>query len=212
MTLRCQVAFPETLSGIGADLFVNTWHIIDLHSPADPVAASADFRSALEDLFYGQLESRFSDLVGAVATFKAYDLTDPEPRAPVNEGVITVTPAGGGVLPPELAVVVSARAVFESGAPKARRRGRTYVGGLNLTALDQPTGQISAAAVGTFAQAATDLLDDSENSVDYRWAVYSPTDSTARAVTGGWIDNAWDIQRRRGLDLTDRQTFGTGRT
>jgi len=39
------------------------------------------------------------------------------------------------------------------------------------------------------------------------WIVYSTVDQAGHEVIGGWVDNAWDIQRRRGELSTSRLTF-----
>jgi hypothetical protein len=44
--------------------------------------------------------------------------------------------------------------------------------------------------------------------LDVDWVVYSRVTDTARKVTNWWVDDAWDIQRRRGLRPTTR-TEGT---
>jgi hypothetical protein len=38
-------------------------------------------------------------------------------------------------------------------------------------------------------------------------AVWSPSNGDAVPVTDGWVDNAWDTQRRRGIDRTARSTW-----
>jgi hypothetical protein len=36
------------------------------------------------------------------------------------------------------------------------------------------------------------------------WCVWSVADQIAVPVANGWIDNAFDVQRRRGVDYTSR--------
>ena len=52
-------------------------------------------------------------------------------------------------------------------------------------------------------KAATTLMA----SIDPTWAVWSRHDALARAVVGGWCDDAWDVQRRRGEVAVVRTTF-----
>jgi hypothetical protein len=44
-------------------------------------------------------------------------------------------------------------------------------------------------------------------SASWDWVVYSPTDDAYHEVANGWVDNAWDTQRRRGYKPTSRTTF-----
>lgn len=68
----------------------------------------------------------------------------------------------------------------------------------------------AAAAVGTTLLAAGDA-----SSGAWTWCIYSPTTETQTAslassfipIVGGWVDNAWDTQRRRGLEPTTRTTW-----
>ncbi|MCA1705407.1 MAG: hypothetical protein LC808_19980, partial [Actinobacteria bacterium] len=60
----------------------------------------------------------------------------------------------------------------------------------------------------TLVGAATYLRD--ANNVEATWSAYSklaPLDTGA--VIGGWIDDAFDTQRRRGLDPTKKDPWGT---
>ena len=42
--------------------------------------------------------------------------------------------------------------------------------------------------------------------IGYDWSVFSVTDQAAYEITDLYCDNAWDIQRRRGLKATARTT------
>jgi hypothetical protein len=58
--------------------------------------------------------------------------------------------------------------------------------------------------ITTLAKALRDLIDASVTETTWSLAVYSVADAVAREVTNGWVDNAWDTQRRRGIDATAR--------
>lgn len=209
MTIRVQIGFPEEQPGVGADVFQNTWHI-DSKGGAAELTAAQDFRGEI-DTFYSALQTLLSsEIIGGLATYKAYFLGDPEPRSPIMDDSIDISPASAGALPPQLAVCLSYRSVFESGAPKARRRGRIYLGGWNSSAVNASTGGVATAVTTAINGAAADLLAASDASSTWRWVVWSPTDATSRAVTGGWVDDAWDVVRRRKLELTTRENFGVG--
>lgn len=145
------------------------------------------------------------------------------------------TAATGEELPREVACVMTYHAdltgvseTVSGGAPgptgdtrpKARRRGRLYLGPLTSQA---STGTTPSRPNSSFRslvnlQATTLHLEIPAGSLDLlRWAVLSPSRSTdaledpqADEVTGGWVDDAWDTQRRRGVDRTVRNHWGTG--
>lgn len=90
--------------------------------------------------------------------------------------------------------------------PQARRRGRIYLGPFGQTVLgttavtsDRPL----AAAVTAIANAATALATATAGAV-VPWVIYSPTNGSGAVVTDGWVDNAFDTQRRRGVAATSR--------
>jgi hypothetical protein len=51
------------------------------------------------------------------------------------------------------------------------------------------------------------LLDASQAATAWKWAVYSTVNATGVEVTNGWVENAWDTQRRRGRIATVRTVF-----
>lgn len=55
--------------------------------------------------------------------------------------------------------------------------------------------------------AAQDLWDAQENSANWEWRVRSPSLDETYVVHDAWVDDAWDSQRRRGLQPTSRQTL-----
>lgn len=92
--------------------------------------------------------------------------------------------------------------------PRARRRGRVYIGPLTLTAVDYatPNPRLSAAMTAVLREAGSRLI--SESSADaIPWSVWSRADEILRPVVGGWTDNAPDTQRRRGVSSTIRATW-----
>lgn len=121
-------------------------------------------------------------------------------------------------LPSECAVVLSYNAdltgvLEESGTtrPRARRRGRLYVGPLNQrvidasdpTAIPRPTANfLTALRVG-----AKDYLFDAAALDGWEWAVWSRADWTMRDVVAVSTDDAFDTIRSRGEDATARTSL-----
>jgi hypothetical protein len=110
---------------------------------------------------------------------------------------------GGTALPDELAVCLSFQGVKGAGFPQARRRGRTYLGPLNTTAAtsNRPATALlsNMASQAINIKAAVNALAGNND-----WCVWSVADQIAVPVANGWIDNAFDVQRRRGVDYTSR--------
>ena len=148
-----------------------------------------------------------NDAVGANWTVRAYDLSDPLPRAPVYQSGFTVTHLGNGnPLPSEVSLVVSIQAAPESGVPQARRRNRKYLGPFSVLGLEPP-GRPTQPLILTVARAARDLLNAAQASLSWGWRVYSPTTGEDMEPVGGWVDDAWDTQRRRGLASSERELW-----
>lgn len=184
-------------SGNPLDAVVNTWHAV----ADDPTELESGFILQLST-FYGAVDVIYSALVdGSASEYRAYDLADPEPRAPVLEevGLSWMSP-GAATLPPECAMVLSFEAPQQSGQPQARRRGRVYLG--PLTTIVGSNGQISNATVDTVVAAAQNLLDASQAATTWSWQVYSRRNEASIEVMHAWADNAVDIQRSRGLAAT----------
>jgi len=51
------------------------------------------------------------------------------------------------------------------------------------------------------------LLAPTETAGGWDWVVYSPTNGNTVNVDNGWVDNAFDTQRRRGLAVTARTNW-----
>lgn len=118
-------------------------------------------------------------------------------------------------LPLEVAGVLSFTAdltgiLEESGAtrPRARRRGRLYIGPLNVNAIlgNTPPYPLTDQFQQTMRQAAINM-HDAADADGWTWSVWSRTDAVLRPVVGGWTDNAPDTQRRRGFKASARVTY-----
>jgi hypothetical protein len=219
--MRAQVTIPLD-SGIPEDSVVNTFYFDD---DDDPIAGFEDSAGwAVEKLrtFYNAIDGLiFPATVAANASVKVYDMRDPEPRSPKYTDTIALTPLGGNPLPSEVSLCVSFKASQESGQIAARRRGRIFLGPIDVGACKFEGSQSRPSDSVRFnvAVAASTLQDGfthpSSPGLDLKWAVYSPTtraggatlDDSFHDVVGGWVDDAWDTQRRRGPKPTARTTF-----
>lgn len=212
--IRAMVVIPRH-TAIPADAVSNTWHFFAGHTvtgtDADLVAARV--LTFYEDDTLGQSVGSFMGpmLNGAGTVFKIYDLSDPEPRSPILEVNLEITiPTGGSAVPPpsESAVAMSYQAVQESGIPQARRRGRIYLGPFSDLAAERVSNISRPKQVlRDTIQSSAEVLQATNDSGLY-WTVYSTAGAGPPAVgpevTNGWIDDAWDTQRRRGELATER--------
>jgi hypothetical protein len=145
---------------------------------------------------------------GPGSRLKQYDLADPKPRIPHSDTPIVLTNVDSGMLPAEVAVCLSYQAAPESGVPQARKRGRIYFGPITdgrdqveASVDDRPNTGLTTA----LREAAVRLIGF--NTGTLYWCVYSSLSGPSGPVIGGWTDNAFDTQRRRGAKATVRNTF-----
>lgn len=201
---RVTTTFPY-FTGVPEDVSTNTMYFLTPEGTSDAIAMLAI--DARLNTFYDGFNGLWSKVIISPATWKAYNMADPQPRLPVGSGIIglTFTPTAIN-LPEEVAMVLSFQAEPISGANQARRRGRIYVGPLSMNSTTQPTGgayvQWASAVRATIASAAAALADTTVNVA--AWQVYSPTDNQAHPVARGWIDVQPDTQRRRGHKTVGR--------
>lgn len=182
------------------DYAINTWHL-DVNS-VDPVDGATEFFADITTFFLA-IDTYLSRQLEGTMAFRAYDMSEPEPRVPIYINGSALTP-GSGQLPSEVALCMSFQGVRVSGENQARRRGRVYLGPLGITVTG---GRPDSTAITAIAAAGGQLLSDSDNATNYTWSVYSATDDLLVAVNNGWVDNAFDTQRRRGISPTSRVTF-----
>lgn len=202
--LRAQVSIPA-VSTVSEDTVTNTWHFT-----ATGVGSTilGEIALALTD-FYEDIDAQKSDNALWVSAYcRIYDLSESEPRVPIYDELLNLTSAASTTpLPPEVSMCMSFHGAYVSGASQARRRGRVYLGPLHVSTLDTTTGQFSSVHVANVATAGSNLLTTSNAASDWAWGVYSPTAGQLYPVIGGWVDNAPDIQRGRGLKSTSRVAF-----
>lgn len=213
--LFAQVNF-HAVSGLPEDTVVNTLYFQAQGADgAEDVAP--DVIADIETAFTGDhgaaaggpVWQHMSTALSGLVTVKCYVMSDAEPRVPTAIGELDFTAGdlGTSQLPREVAMCLSFHANYTSGGNAARRRGRIYVGPLGSTSniLDTATGGPAASIITALKDMGVWLRDSlTANAV---WCVNSDADSTLRPVTEGWVDNAFDTQRRRGQAATARTLF-----
>lgn len=191
-------------SNVPADAVTNTFHFATV---ALDDWGTSDFNAAMGMLtnLYTTLGPIMSSSINSgVIDVKFYNQGDPAPRAPQFSGIFNPTGSWGSTAAPdEVALVGSFQGAPLSGTPQARRRGRIYVGPLAAAAGDRPTTTQTNAVKNALQAMATASLAHAR----IRWVVSSTVSGGFVYVTNGWVDNSWDVQRRRGLKPSIRNTW-----
>lgn len=213
--LRCQVVIPYR-TALPEDVAVNTFHFeaVDTGETVlgEILGRLAEFYNVTVAGIGDKLTTILSGELAITGTrLKIYDLSDPEPRPPIFDESLGIsgTPTSTTNLPAEVALCTSYAASPEAGTVAARRRGRIYLGPFCATASGTAHGTNPArpsTGVITGVVAATKRLCG-ENSSGIKWVVYSRANDDAVEVRRGWVDNAFDTQRRRGTAASSRTTW-----
>lgn len=141
-----------------------------------------------------------------------YDNDSPEPRAPIADIGLTLGSAlqGTSGTAEELAICMSFQAPRISGESQARRRGRIYLGPLDNSAFTVSSSSAFTAvpsAIRTGLTGAMQTLRSDGVTAGQQWSIWSRANGESYLVTNGWVDNALDVQRRRGNRTTVRTTW-----
>lgn len=208
-----QVIIPMD-SGLPEDVAINTWHIATQGEKSEPHMNLA--LAEIED-FYQEVDAFMSREVTTVIQFKCYAENDPTPRVPWLTAVGTIAPpTTGKSVPSEVALVMSYRGVYVSGGVNARERGRVFLGPWNEDAIGSSPdlGRPAPGFIAAVATAGGNLLSASVAAAEWDWIVFSGArrlveeeEYQGSNVISGWVDNAFDTQRRRGVSPTARSTF-----
>lgn len=224
--IRVQHIFNHR-SGLPEDAIVNTWYFSNgVSGLANTAAATA--LTPIVDAFYntngGTATVPMGSMIASIqmadprATYKYYDMSAPLPRVPFATITPTQSVANGALasLPSEVCACLSYRGAIVSGTAPARRRGRLYIGPLNNTSgtIVGDVTTLAARVHGNLALTATQnakRLKTDALAAGFEWGVYSETLRAGNAAIQGftpithvWMDNSFDIQRRRGVAPTSR--------
>ena len=169
------------------DSTVNTVYFDDHGALSDPQGLATDLQEGLHAI---------PILATRGLRVKLYDLADAQPRPIKGESVVEPTSSITSLGNREVALCLS----FYGTRNLPRQRGRIYVGPFSAAEAGSraPAAPIRA-AVASLVPVFTNL-----GGADVDWVVYSRTSGLTHAVTDWWIDDAWDVQRRRGLSPTMR--------
>lgn len=205
----CQVTFPF-FTNIPRDVFTNTWHFESTLTTAQVAAEVGPRLDTFYTACYSEVLSAAPYVQWDDAVLRVYNLSDLPPRVPEEVAMpIAATVASSTEIPTEVAVVMSFHAAPIGGVPNSRLRNRIYLGGL-------AEGKILPGSVSAFPKVGSSFMTDicdaaevllGENDGNAWWVTYSPTRGLPAEVVGGWVDDSFDTQRRRGIDTSTRQLF-----
>ena len=222
---HCEVRMPYT-NGLERDLAVNTFSWVSNTADNDEAGVTAMFTAfnAAIDNFYnadqaGEPEpNRLSQWLSSrldrnAVTFR-YSLIDlpTGELIRVNEIAGLIQPANSSTsLPFEVAVCCSFRGV-QGGPNPARRKGRVFIGPLINSVLETNIPSVYPAPrqafVDVLVSAGDQLISAGDIDTDEgQLGIWSRTDKVVYPVLSGYVDNAYDTQRRRGNDPSSRTSF-----
>lgn len=208
------------------DRFINVWHFANpVHPSAVTDADWATLRDELRDFYMTPTAAAGGGIAGFLGGhltisltdhhLRIYDLAQAKPRTPRILPLNLSLPTAATKLPAELAVCCS----FFAGSNTPGRRGRVYLGPFNNTALNTG-GEHDALVAESLRTGAWQAFVRLVNAPGLLTPVlYKPAKpqrvtkggttlaaepASYELITGGFVDNAFDIQRRRGLRATLR--------
>lgn len=214
--VRFDTIFQST-SGLPKDAVVNTWHF----RTAAGVIGPTDYdnvRDMLKDFFTkaytisGSATARVSSFMTNQATsgtvlVKGYILGETPGAPPDYSSTFGLAGVGSTApIPSEVALCVSFQAALADGTNQRRRRNRKYIGPFSTAALGS-VGRPATSLQNSLIAAGREMILASNASLTWDWVGYSPTDAQYWVIDNGWVDNAWDSQRRRGLSGSSRVVF-----
>lgn len=208
--LRLQVVLPN-VSAKPEDTYTNTFHFA-CDSANSALASAGEAIDRLKSFYIDgtpSVSTYINNLVPRSTTsthIKAYDLDDPMPRTPLDVDYFQLDAAVAATrTASELCMCLSYHGAAVSGQSMARRRGRIYLGPLCNNSVDSTSGMLTASHLTVLRTAASTMK--ALNDGDLSWVVWSRAGNSSAVVTGGWTDDAPDVQRRREASYSSRITW-----
>lgn len=200
-------------SNLPEDRVINVFHFSQSGAYEDNVPACFD---AVSDFYIGARSTRpvaqwLSPWVQRDAELRQYDLAEAKPRVPTIQTLdLGAVPSAEGA-PEEVALCITMHGAVPP-ALTARRRGRLYIGPLNNFGV---VGGSTSAPSRPQATLITDLTEAAIQlaglpATTFRWCIRStvPAENFV-PVASGYVDNAFDTQRRRGPEASTRTPWTT---
>lgn len=205
----------RTNDNIPANYVTNTYHFLMDYATVDPTPGADDLEgitdqvnNALVDL-YNDLQNIWGGLLQTGHRIKYVNIDEPAPQYPYQEELFDLgSITASQFLPNEVCIVSSFEADQVAGINQATRRGRVFLGPLAIGAL--PNGGRVSPATQSLIATSFDTFSGKQDTAGFtgwQWMVYSRKRDEMARVTNGHVDNAFDTQRRRGLESSVRTTW-----
>jgi hypothetical protein len=192
---------------------VDNFHFLDdaFADPGSITIIRTRLKAFYDAIFGSAAGGRVSYINWPNAVVKVFNLSDPTPRVPYVQNLGYTAGSAGSTVPTETAAVISWHAAPVSGTRFQRLYNRCFIGGL-------PTSAINASGVALFPTfnagfitacqtAASGLLAANDATLDWVQVSNAGGVTEVRPITGGWVDNSPDTQRRRSVKATSRNTW-----
>lgn len=209
---RYQVAL-KNISGLSEDNFTNTFYAV-APNDVDGITFATSIIQGYRDPVAGGPSALAVFLHKGVSRaalahkVTVYDLGTPIPRIPIAIVPFTLgAPSDENMLPSEVASCLSFQALPIPGGIQARRRGRVYIGPFCFFALAAGGSNNDARPGPALIEAMINLGQHLMAAPTAEWSVHSTLSPVLLPVDNGWVDNAFDTQRRRGVDPSARNAF-----
>lgn len=207
-----QVIFPY-FTGIPTDVTVNRFHFQSDGLLDSQVAELLDTR--LTDFYqtiYGSTAATHANYVDWPSIqLKVFNLDDTPPRIPEVRTMAMTAGTGTTVVPTEVACVLTWHAAPASGVRFQRLYNRIYLGHLMSSAMSPSAVDafpvLASGFITSVRTAAQDLLDANSSLLDWVQVSNAGGTTAVRAISGGWVDNSPDTQRRRSVIASARNTW-----
>lgn len=204
----CRYVLPYT-SGLPGDVVVNDFAIQGNDVGEVPWDILEGFWNAEKPGQGSALHTHLSNLLDRgtdKARIELYviDLATGKTGSPVEVQNFTLGAVGANTSgPPEVALCTSYASAVPGGVNAQRRKGRMFIGPFsNVQAGSKPTNNLRTDLAAATENLAADLAENGTP-----MCVWSRADEALFPVTRGWVDDAWDTQRRRGIAPTTRTAW-----
>lgn len=193
--LRFQCSW-QVGSMLPRDRFTITPHFTHTQVLFDPT----DWQPLVDDLANGLKAWELAPTAHEL-TVKVYNLNDPQPRRPKAIAVRNANQAAQPTYMREIALCLS----YSGGDAGPSQRGRLYIPHVKCSN-DAPGVRPTQTNREKVAALVPILTGLGGTNVD--WVVHSPTKNEQTPVSKWYVDDEWDVQRRRG-DRPTTRTAGT---
>lgn len=214
MPVQCVVSLPYT-TNLPRDVSQTTWAF----NTADEDGPTLNAITAALVAFYNRVNAPQTQSVSRYmspfinrmnCSIDVYKIAEGDMGPPIfTQPFVLGAPASPTALPLEVSLCTSFQGDKITSMPQARRRGRTYIGPLNVEAINASAGapRPNSTFINVLRTASALLHQDADAIDGVTWCVWSRTTGLLVPITNGWVNNEWDTQRRREARETDRSVW-----